>query len=416
MNLRIERWIYGGTATERAEDGTSHSLSFVIPGELVQIGEDTVEPVILEASPDRVAPRCPHFGVCGGCQYQHVAYDAQSRLKAGILHDVLTEAGLTHLPAIQVHTADPWQYRNRIRLHTVQLDGVLRFGYKQRGSQDVLPIVECPIAAPLLMRAAEVLLSELQNHAALAAQCSEVELFTNAEQSRLQMTLFLRRDCGAPILARLCEPMAARLPELAGAGVIVIGTSGRREQPGVRWGAPGLQYQVHGRSYWVSRESFFQVNRFLVDELVDLVTKNRSGSLAWDLYAGVGLFSRALAESFSRVVGVEIVAADLSTALRGACMSAVSATTADFLRSAVLQRDRPDLIVMDPPRAGVGAEVCELLARVKAPQMIYVSCDPTTLARDLRLMVDSGYTIQEVHMVDLFPQTFHLETVIVLNR
>ena len=170
------------------------------------------------------------------------------------------------------------------------------------------------------------------------------------------------------------------------------------------------------RDYWVSRGSFFQVNRFLVDELVRMVTAGRHGTLAWDLYAGVGLFSRVLVESFQYVVGVETIAGDLATVLKGPGGRTVAATTAEFLRDAVLQRERPDLIVMDPPRAGVGAEVCGLLARIGAPLMVYVSCDPETLAQDLRAMVDSGYTIHAVHLVDLFPQTFHMETVVVLGR
>jgi 23S rRNA (uracil1939-C5)-methyltransferase len=94
----------------------------------------------------------------------------------------------------------------------------------------------------------------------------------------------------------------------------------------------------------------------------------------------------------------------------------VEATTVEFLRGAVVQRDRPDLIVMDPPRAGVGAEVCALLARISSPEIVYVSCDPVTLARDLKLLVAAGYNIAEIHMVDMFPQTFHLETVVILRR
>ena len=156
------------------------------------------------------------------------------------------------------------------------------------------------------------------------------------------------------------------------------------------------------------RGIFFQVNRFLTDDLVRLVTAGRAGTLAWDLYAGVGLFSKPLAETFAQVVSVEVAA------LPGT--STIASTTAAFLQSAVLQRDRPDFIVVDPPRAGLGPEVCALLARIRTPQIVYVSCDPTTLARDLKALVDSGYTIYELHLVDLFPQTFHLETVVVLHR
>jgi 23S rRNA (uracil1939-C5)-methyltransferase len=182
------------------------------------------------------------------------------------------------------------------------------------------------------------------------------------------------------------------------------------------WGAGGLSYQAADEDYWVSRGGFFQVNRFLLDELVRVVTVGRKGSLAWDLYAGVGLFSRALARGFEQVVAVEAAASDLVRSFKGAGKRAVEATTVEFLRGAVVQRERPDLVVVDPPRAGVGAEACALLARVSAPTVLYVSCDPVTLARDLKMLVAAGYKVTELHMLDLFPQTFHLETVVVLRR
>jgi 23S rRNA (uracil1939-C5)-methyltransferase len=177
-----------------------------------------------------------------------------------------------------------------------------------------------------------------------------------------------------------------------------------------------LNYTAGGESYWVSRGGFFQVNRYMIDPLLELVTHGRSGHLAWDLYAGVGLFSRVLARSFDEVVAVEAAAEDLMRSFRGKSRRAVAATTLDFLRQAVLQRERPDLVVMDPPRAGVGAEACTLLARVQPKEIVYVSCDPVTLGRDLRVMVDSGYRLDELHMVDMFPQTFHQETVVVMRR
>jgi 23S rRNA (uracil1939-C5)-methyltransferase len=181
------------------------------------------------------------------------------------------------------------------------------------------------------------------------------------------------------------------------------------------WGADGLVYRTAGEDHWVSRGGFFQINRFLIDKLVRIVTVARQGLLAWDLYAGVGLFSRALARSFQKVVAVEVDASDLSKSFKGSGRHAVEATTVDFLRGAVVQRERPQLIVMDPPRAGVGAEVCTLLTKLAVPEIVYVSCDPVTLARDLKPLIAAGYAVAELHMVDMFPQTFHLETVVVLR-
>ena len=170
----------------------------------------------------------------------------------------------------------------------------------------------------------------------------------------------------------------------------------------------------------MSLGSFFQVNRLLVDALAALVVEGREGLLAWDLYAGVGLFARALAAKFERVVAVEAApfsAADLSHNLEGTKHKALRLTTRDFLRQqtrgAVV---RPDLIVVDPPRGGLGGEVASLVAKAAAREIVYVSCDPATLARDLNTLVQSGYHLRQIHMVDLFPQTFHMESVVVLSR
>ena len=192
------------------------------------------------------------------------------------------------------------------------------------------------------------------------------------------------------------------------------GRKSLRTKPGATWGAVGFQYATAGETYWVSRGNFFQVNRRLVSQLAELVTTGRNGKLAWDLYAGVGLFARILTRQFTEVVAVEAAADDLATNLRGFNARAVTATTVEFLRQAALERERPDLIMMDPPRAGIGGEVSALLSRIKAPEMIYVSCDPTTLGRDLRQMIDSGYKLNQLHLVDMFPRTFHQETMAVL--
>jgi len=168
----------------------------------------------------------------------------------------------------------------------------------------------------------------------------------------------------------------------------------------------------------VSAGGFFQVNRFLLPELVRLVTAGRNGLIAWDLYAGVGLFSRVLAEGFGQVIAVEgntQAIKDLASA-KVANVRGLPVSVGSFLREAVVGRERPDLVVLDPPRAGLGKVEAGLLAKLQVPQIVYVSCDPTTLARDLRVMVDSGYDLAELHLVDLFPQTYHLETVAVLQR
>jgi 23S rRNA (uracil1939-C5)-methyltransferase len=182
-------------------------------------------------------------------------------------------------------------------------------------------------------------------------------------------------------------------------------------------GKASVEYRAARATYRVSGGSFFQTNRHLVDELVATVCDGERGALALDLYAGVGLFSRPLASQFDKVIAAEISpasAADLHANLpRNA--KAVRATTEEYLQRSA-PKQRPDLVVVDPPRGGLGKRVMDALARMSPPRINYVSCDPATLARDLHALLGSGYTIAELHLVDLFPQTFHIESVVKLKR
>jgi 23S rRNA (uracil1939-C5)-methyltransferase len=431
MKFCIEKVVYGGNGLAHVTDGAKTGIAvfvpFTLPQEIVEAQIDKTHGDFAEAelehviqpSKDRVEPRCAHFGSCGGCHYQHGSYDAQLRLKREILQETLERAPLAPLPTIEVHAANPWEYRNRIRLRVAEVDGTMRVGYLRRGSAAFLPVTMCPIAAPILWRAAEALLEQSDSLQHWISALEEVEFFTSPDQRTVQMTIFVRREPKG--FSAFCDVLQQRLPELAGAEVAVMegaarGRKSLRTRAGSSWGKDGLSYIVGGEGYWVSRGGFFQVNRHMIDPLLKLVTNGRTGHLAWDLYAGVGLFSRVLAKSFNEVVAVEAAAVDLTRSFRGKGRRSVATTTVEFLRQAVLQRERPDLVVMDPPRTGVGAEVCALLARVQPAEIVYVSCDPVTLGRDLRVMIDSGYRLHELHMVDMFPQTFHQETVVVMRR
>lgn len=450
--IRIERVVYGGfglgreigSGTVNPLDGSAGSgpaalVPFVLPGELVDVlrepeSREAGPQRIVEASPDRTAPGCPHFGECGGCHLQMAAYPEQLRLKREVLLESLHRAGVTNIPEPQVHASEPWGYRNRIRLRLRQVDGELRFGYTRRGeAQAFLPIRTCPIAAALLWRAAEIILATAAEQPTLLRwlhAAREVELLTNGDESRLQLTLL----CPAPpklpakqIASGFSEAMTALkavLPELAGAGAVEAAWSPLRFGRSLaEWASPGLAYAVHEEIYWVARGGFFQVNRFLLPTLVRLVCGERGGELAWDLFAGVGLFSRVLAHRFTRVTAVEAhcgSADELRRALGrlGAQHRARPQTALAFLQQAVVERERPGLIVLDPPRAGAGAEVCELLLRLSsrlgsAAELIYVSCDPVSLGRDLAIL-QRGYRLTALHLVDLFPQTYHQEAVVIL--
>jgi 23S rRNA (uracil1939-C5)-methyltransferase len=275
---------------------------------------------------------------------------------------------------------------------------------------------ECPIAAPLLVEAAQAF-SQVARGFAPLLRPTEIALFCNPAETALLATVFT----SSPSKLRFDEVAQAlqeRFPLLTGAELVVEGDSGLQPRTIAQWGPASLDYPAAGFDYRVDHGAFFQVNRWLVDALVERVTFGHCGRLAWDLFAGVGLFARQLAARFDRVVAVEsapAATAALEENLRGTAGMAVKAETLAFLRRN-RTGERPGLIVVDPPRTGLGAETCALLAEIAAPAVAYVSCDPATLARDLRTLIDSGYQIQSITLADLFPQTFHLETVVQLRR
>jgi 23S rRNA (uracil1939-C5)-methyltransferase len=315
-------------------------------------------------------------------------------------------------------------------LRIARLDGEFHVGYNIRATTEFLPITECPISSPLLFQTAESLKSlgsqdrdaEHWLNAAL-----EIELFCNDDVSKVQVTLFCAPRTKVPqgSLQRMLNALRQRIPQISGLGAMAFdprtGPTGRTLEEA---GAAGLNYRVGEESYWISRGGFFQVNRFLLNELVDLVCNEnrlpRRGQIAWDLFSGVGLFSRVLAHNFAQVTAVEANATavhDLRGVFRklGDGHQAIESTTLEFLEKAILQRERPDLVVLDPPRAGAGIPACELLRKLAPANIIYVSCDPVTLVRDLAVLQQS-YRVASIHLLDLFPQTSHLETVAILER
>ncbi len=418
--VQIEKPIYGGAFLARV-DGKATFVPLTLPGEeaRVFIVEDKrsyaiAEPEeIVKAAPDRVAPQCPHFGACGGCNYQHAAYDSQLAFKQTILRETFERAGVPAPENIPVLAADPWHYRNRIRL---AFDRAGRVGYRGRRSHDVVPIEECPIAAPLLIHAA-LSAAELLRGANAAFKPTEIALFCNADESQLLASIFVTVSVTQGF-AKFSEAWKERVPAIAGVELIEEGSQHQGPKQVARWGEPSITHRAGGLDYRVDHGAFFQVNRWLIDALLQRVAADRHGDLAWDLFAGVGLFSRRLAERFAKVVAVESAPhAKLALAdnLEGTSGRSVDSDTLSFLRSQ-RRAERPGLIVVDPPRAGLGPETTTLLAEIAAPEIVYVSCDPATLTRDLKALLASGYSLGSVTLVDLFPQTFHIETAVTLAR
>ena len=388
-DVRIDKLVYGGEGLARL-DGQVLLAPFVLPGELVRTRARRVKTGllrssdlhVLEPSPERALPRCEYFTTCGGCQYQHSNYTYQLQQKVAILHETLQRlGGLEYNCGTHVIHGPEWEYRNRIQLHFAGR----QLGFHRAGSHDLCAIDHCPIASPKL--------NEVIGKLAWAVQRPEwpkflrsLEVFTNENSIQLNMVDSIR-------------PVAARFFEWCGTFMDGLAHN-------------AIEYAAPSRKFRISRGSFFQVNRFLVDQLVTEVIGHSSGESAIDLYAGVGLFSLPLADRFHAVHAVErggpafrdlqANAADLADRLHTQQISAE-----DYLATV---STAPDLIVADPPRAGLGKQATTELLRLRANSLKIVSCDPATLARDITKLT-SVYHIERLTLVDLFPQTYHFEVV-----
>jgi 23S rRNA (uracil1939-C5)-methyltransferase len=477
--LQIEKLIYGGDGLARLPAdahgrGKTAFVPFVIPGEQVEASpvetrsgfvRATLDQV-LTASPDRIEPGCVYFGRCGGCHYQHINYDAQLRCKADILRETLRRtAKLDLIPEIQLHPSPPWNYRSRTRMrvrHTPQF----ALGYFQHNSHDVLPVEICPISSPLINQAIAAVW-KLGRDGAVPQSLHGLQFFANHDDTKLLGEAYVRpagqassveapdvspAPRGAQASRALApakiglkpglkapskeaadlQPFAAalhgELPQMA--GVVVFPTSALDD--GSRQSAPltaihsgvsraigdkSLIYHAAGCDYRVSGGSFFQTNRFLTETLVQTVVADRKGRGALDLYAGAGLFTAQLARNFDTVLAVESsphAFADLRHNVPSN-VKCVPSTCERFLaeRAAKLA---PDLVVVDPPRAGLGDNAARALGRMTVPHVTYVSCDPATLSRDLRVLLEFNFRVEQAHLLDMFPQTFHMETVLHLAR
>ena len=438
MELTIEKLVYGGDGLARLpanEQGRGKAafVPFVLEGEKVDAELVEEKPGfaracanrILEPSPLRIEPRCPYFQRCGGCHYQQTSYEHQLEIKAAILKENLRRIAKLELDTeLQVHPSPPWHYRNRSRFR-VHSAPQFAIGYYKFNSHELLPVEECPISSPLINRAIAAMW-EMGRGGKVPDGIREIEFFSNADDTQLLAEVY----CG-PEIAKAAEPFATclrtALTEVAGAVFFAaratkVDLSGDPQRISVS-GADHLTYATKFASYRVSAGSFFQVNRHLADELVNIVVGDPSlgghsaNGTALDLYAGVGLFSSVLNREFARVIAVESSPTSHADLLYNspANVKAVRATTEQYLENAA-GKLHPELVVVDPPRSGLGEKVIQGLMGLKAPRVIYVSCDPATLSRDLVGLLKSGYRVEQAHLVDLFPQTYHLESVFHLVR
>ncbi len=386
-NLTIEKIVYGGEGLGRV-NGQAVFVPFAAPGDQLRVRITHLErnfargvvEEILAPSPGRRAAPCQYFGVCGGCQLQHLEYAAQLQIKAGFIRESLRRmGGIDWQEEIPVLAANEFGYRSRAE---IKINGE-QIGFYKANSHEVCEVTECPILLP----AANAELQQLHKPPnLLPRQATRVYLTVGDTQ----------------VLATPATGENAREAEIDAKGTV--------------------QQTIAGITYSFGVRTFFQSNRLLVEQLVETAIRNAEGKIAFDLYAGAGLFSLQLAKSFARVYAVEGSKISSKHGIQNAQTNHITNVAYEpmsveaWLKFQAPKLPRPDFVLLDPPRAGAGEAVIQRLLALKPPNIHYVSCDPTTLARDLKWLTKANYKIDSITALDMFPQTYHVETVVKLAR
>jgi 23S rRNA (uracil1939-C5)-methyltransferase len=409
----------GGEAMGRDDAGRVVFVPYAIAGEQVVV--EIVEAKknfararlveIISPSPARVVPPCPHFSLplsktgegtgmgvgCGGCQWQHIAYDAQLKFKTEIVREQFARIG--KIPDAPVRDtlgmSDPWRYRNNVQF---QLDSDGRLCFRAMESHDLVRIDECHIIHPLIDEMFRALEFE-------GAEFSGVTLRAGIKTGQ-KLIMLEGRDDEPPEIS-VDEPVSIMYQMPGGEVISLVGKD-------------ALHDELRGRMFRVSPQSFFQVNTAMAETLIDLVERYlapRAEDVLLDAFGGVGTFGLSFAPRVARVIEIE----ESKDAVNDAKANAIELSNVEFYRGRVeevlpklktsFDKLRIDLVVADPPRAGIDPVALDAIIAQAPRTIVYVSCDPATLARDARRLVDGGYRLREVQPVDLFPQTYHIESV-----
>ena len=405
--LILDSFAYGGEAFGRSEEGRATFVPFALPGEKVRI--QLVEEKrgfargqlleVLEASPERTQPRCPHFGDCGGCHYQNIPYGKQLQAKAGILRDQLQRIGNLEDPPVRstIPSPNPWNYRNHVQFHFTD-EGEFGFvNVRTVSGQGVIPISECHLPAESLL--------ELWN---------QLEIDSIPGLDRVGLRLGTADD--RMVLLESSDPEPVEMELDLPVSVVYRGPGGTL----VLGGDDHIIIDVLGRSFRVSSGSFFQVNTPMAEEMVTHLLENLDLNIQdvlVDAYCGVGLFSAFLAPRVARLIGIEahpepcedfVVNLDEFENVE-LYESPVEDTLVDL-------EIKSDILVVDPPRAGLGRRTLEGIQAFNPHTIAYISCDPATLGRDARYLTEMGYRLRKITPFDLFPQTYHIESISFWDR
>lgn len=432
MSVTIDRLVFQGDGLGRLPDGRVIFVPLTAPGDevTIRVVEDRghfVRGAVVDvrtASPLRVDPPCRHFGTCGGCQWQHVGSPAQLDWKRRILEELLIRVGkLEGVPVEPViDPGAPWEYRGRAQFKVI---GGARpcIGYHQRETNRVVDIDRCPLLDPRL----NALLHAIRrmkhpSFFSLFQRLREAWMALGTGTGEILLSLFARaQDRGALRLA--FHTLQATVPGLK--GIALLEGDPRQGPRLVDWaGSEVMHEQVDDARFRIGGTAFFQVSGLAAGRLTSLIldaAKLTGVERVLELYCGAGTFTVPLTRRAREVVGIETnpaAAADGEANLRenGCPTGRIVQGQVEQLLPSLAGEKRWDLVVLDPPRQGCSRAVIERLAKMRVPRIVYVSCDPSTLARDLGLFAAAGHRCAQIRPIDLFPQTFHLEAVATLER
>jgi 23S rRNA (uracil1939-C5)-methyltransferase len=406
FTLELTSMAHGGAALGRHE-GKVVFVPYALPGETVraEVVEDRDRYAharlleVLEPAPERVLPPCPYFGPqgCGGCQWQHVAYEAQLRFKAQIVADQLSRIGRLTDPPVEPTVPDPsgWTYRNQARFHPAPEGGL---GFRTASGHRVVPLETCPILHPLLADLFEDLDLDLPGLTALTLR---------AGTETGERMLIFETETDEPPSILLDLPVSCVLLLEDGTAVNLIGNN-------------HLTETVDRHTYRISASSFFQANTPQAAQVVRLVLESldlKGNEVVLDGYCGVGLFTLPVAELAGLVIAVEAHPPAVEDLLENTAGMENVEVVEGQVEAALAGLEEPlDAALVDPPRTGLDREALEGLVAAAPRRVVYVSCDPATLARDGRRLAEAGYRLIRAHPVDMFPQTYHIETVSLWDR
>jgi 23S rRNA (uracil1939-C5)-methyltransferase len=396
--ITIQSLVYGGSGMGRLPDGRAAFVPFTLPGETARIAirEEKKGFVnaqlleILQPSPLRISPRCRHFGECGGCHYQHLSYEQQLVHKKEILIEQLQRIGGVEHPVISQEVPSPqaWNYRNSLQFH---LSPQGRLGFDHSRSNQVLEILECHLPLPALNETWPSLDFEY---------LPEIERVELRQGDGDQLLLALHSENASPPEFETELPLSA--VHVSPHGQIVLA------------GDDSLAFSILASPFRVNAASFFQVNASVAEKMVSLLLEKAGfskKSVVLDVFCGVGLFSFFAAPLVGRCLGVEaasVACRDYAFNLDALDNVSLYEGTAETILP--LLAEKPDLVILDPPRSGVDHRALQALLRWVPEQVVYFSCNPATLARDARHLLSRGYELAETILLDMFPQTFHIES------